>query len=133
MERKSTIELRDEMFQILQKYNFLAKVLGLEPYSERYQFNQLSAIGYMLSAFSIVLMCSGNFVLHVFSRNLRKATESSVGIFGFLMTITHCLHMLINCKRFIALQKEMNGIVNESMCRVHNFSDFLHQETTSPR
>lgn len=102
------------MFSILQKYKFLAKVLGLQPYSEKYQLNQLIAVGYMLSSISMVLMSSGNIVLHSYEKNVRKVAESAVGGFGFLMTFGHCFHMIINQKQFIALYKEMDDIVNES-------------------
>lgn len=100
------------MLQTLQKYQILVECLGWESLNRNNAKYRVSAIIFILSVFSFLILAFGTLILNI--ADLTASVNAFVNILGFAMILAQFLHMLINRKRFSLVENHLRNVVNES-------------------
>lgn len=100
------------MIVILEKYQMLQKLFGLDPHGVR--ANILARIIFSVLLILSVLLPSIFLVLN-FREDTHHALSTVPPLFGFVATVLNYFHLVINRERIYSLLKQLQDIATESM------------------
>lgn len=101
-----------KMIVILQKYQILLKILGLDPRGGR--MNIYKRIYFLILSTSIVLLPMNSLITNI-QVDIKVALASIPPIFGLGVVMPLYIHLVMNRKRIHSLLDELQDIVTESM------------------